>query len=172
MKWNDGHLIQRSLLPHAFNSRGASHFISQQACSFLSLLNSQRSIQPLDTELPAGASHSTIAISAYCRLPIHTWWMNWHKISYIPNPEYQAVPHQYVHFGYHLSISNDSLSYPLTLNKQTRVNTWREQTQAAVWGPRGPIKNATSSLSVIRLTQMVQTESIIQIFIENSRSLE
>ena len=48
----------------ACNPRDASYVIAQEACSILSLLNSLGSIQPLDTELTAGALHSTIAITA------------------------------------------------------------------------------------------------------------
>ena len=49
------------------------HFIPQQACSVLGLLNFLRSIQALDTELTAGGYHSTIATTSYRRVPIHTW---------------------------------------------------------------------------------------------------
>ena len=39
MKWNDGHLIKRSLRSHACDPKGALNFIPWQACSILSLLN-------------------------------------------------------------------------------------------------------------------------------------
>ncbi len=82
-KWNGVHLIQHSFLSHACNPGGALHFIPQQACSILSLLNSLASFQLSGTELPAGTEHCTIAISVYCWVPIHTWVAsNWLPYTY------------------------------------------------------------------------------------------